>query len=82
MASMTIRNMDERLKKRLRLRAAAHGRSVEAEVREILRAELSREPGKPPNLAAAIRARFSALDDVELELAPREPIPDPVRFDP
>jgi phosphopantothenoylcysteine decarboxylase/phosphopantothenate--cysteine ligase len=37
MASLTVRQLDERLKKRLRLRAARNGRSVEDEVRNILR---------------------------------------------
>ncbi len=38
MASITIRQLDESLKKQLRLRAASHGRSMEDEVRTILRA--------------------------------------------
>jgi phosphopantothenoylcysteine decarboxylase/phosphopantothenate--cysteine ligase len=38
MASLTVRQLDERLKKLLRLRAAKSGRSVEDEVRTILRA--------------------------------------------
>ena len=37
MASLTVRQLDERLKKQLRLRAARNGRSVEDEVRNILR---------------------------------------------
>src|SRR3954471_21691535 len=37
MASLTVRQLDERLKKLLRLRAAKNGRSVEDEVRTILR---------------------------------------------
>jgi len=37
MASLTVRQLDEALKKRLRLRAARNGRSVEDEVRTILR---------------------------------------------
>jgi phosphopantothenoylcysteine decarboxylase/phosphopantothenate--cysteine ligase len=37
MASLTVRQLDERLKKLLRLRAARHGRSMEDEVRSILR---------------------------------------------
>ena len=37
MASLTVRQLDERLKKQLRLRAARNGRSVEDEVRTILR---------------------------------------------
>ena len=38
MASLTVRQLDEALKKRLRLRAARNGRSVEEEIRFILRA--------------------------------------------
>ena len=44
MASLTVRQLDERLKKLLRLRAAKSGRSVEDEVRTILRAA-TEEPG-------------------------------------
>lgn len=40
MATLTVRNLDEDLVKRLRVRAAEHGRSAEAEHREILRANL------------------------------------------
>ncbi len=41
MAILTVRNLDEDLVKRLRIRAAEHGRSAEAEHREILRATLT-----------------------------------------
>ena len=37
MASLTVRQLDDKLKKQLRLRAARHGRSMEDEVRTILR---------------------------------------------
>src|SRR5262249_5840591 len=37
MASITIRQLDEELKQRLRLRAARHGRSMEDEARTMLR---------------------------------------------
>lgn len=43
MASITIRKLDEDVKKRLRKRAAEHGRSLEAEVREILSRNVSPE---------------------------------------
>ncbi len=36
-ASITIRNLDEHIQSRLKQRAAANSRSMEAEVREILR---------------------------------------------
>ncbi|MBI3702999.1 MAG: bifunctional phosphopantothenoylcysteine decarboxylase/phosphopantothenate--cysteine ligase CoaBC [Rhizobiales bacterium] len=62
MASLTVRQLDERIKKRLRLRAARNGRSVEDEVRTILReaAEPSgneaAEPPAPPSATSARRA--------------------------
>lgn len=71
MASMTIRNLDDGLKKRLRIRAAAHGRSMEDEARDIFRAALSTGENRPANLAAAIRSRIVPFGGVELELPPR-----------
>lgn len=41
MATMTIRDVDEQVKQRLRARAAAHGHSMEDEVRDILRVALA-----------------------------------------
>jgi antitoxin FitA len=81
LASMTIRNIDERLKMRLRVRAASHGRSMEDEARDILRAALSTETAQPSNLFDAIRARVAPVGGVELEIPPREPMPPPVEFD-
>jgi antitoxin FitA len=81
MASMTIRNLDEPLKRRLRMRAASHGRSMEDEARDILRAALSTQPSGPRNLFEAIRARVAPFGGVKLEIPPREPMPPPVDFD-
>ena len=81
MASIIVRNLDEGLKRKLRLRAAANGRSMEAEARDILHTALNRQPAAPQNLATAIRARFAPLGGVELELPPRSPMREPPRFD-
>lgn len=81
MASITIRNLDEPLKARLRIQAATHGRSMEDEVRDILRAALSNEQAPPANLAAVICARFAPLGGVELSEVPREPMRKPPNFD-
>ena len=81
MASITVRNLDEGLKRRLRLRAAANGRSMDAEARDILRTALNCQPAAPQNLASAIRARFAPLGGVELDLSPRSPMRKPPRFD-
>ena len=72
MASMTIRNLDDDIKQRLRVQAAEHSRSMEEEARVILRTALT-EPAPPANLARAIRARFAPLGGVELDIPPREP---------
>jgi len=47
MATLTVRNLDEEIVRCLRIRAAEHGRSAEAEHREILRATLT--GGEPPS---------------------------------
>ena len=54
MATMTIHNLDDGLKLRLRVRAAMHGRSMEEDTRDILRQAVG-EADLPLNLAAAIR---------------------------
>ncbi len=45
MASMTIRDLDDRLKRRLRIQAARNNRSMEEEARAILKAALSGDAG-------------------------------------
>ncbi|MFZ3357573.1 MAG: bifunctional phosphopantothenoylcysteine decarboxylase/phosphopantothenate synthase, partial [Xanthobacteraceae bacterium] len=45
MASLTVRQLDDKLKVKLRLRAARHGRSMEDEVRVILREAASNTGG-------------------------------------
>jgi plasmid stability protein len=77
MASMTIRNIDDQLKARLRVQAATHGRSMEDEARDILRAALSTVPVRGRSLVDAIRARIVPLGGIELELPPREAIREP-----
>jgi antitoxin FitA len=57
MAQLIVRNLDDELVVRLKRRAAAHGRSAEAEHREILRQALVDEPRKSfKELAAQVRA--------------------------
>ena len=80
MASITIRNLDDSLKQRLRVRAAEHGRSMEEEARAILRQAVGEAP-PPSNLAEAIRKRIAPLGGVELDIPPREPLREPPRFD-
>ena len=80
MASLTIRNLDEPIKARLRVRAARRGHSMEEEVRQILRTALSTETEAGDNLAEAIRKRFEPLGGVELPEIEREPGRQPPDF--
>lgn len=80
MAVMTIRNIDEAIKQRLRLRAAMNGRSMEDEARDILRSARSTEIQRPRNLGQAINERFGALGGVDLAEVSREAIRPPADF--
>jgi len=80
MASITIRNLDDKVKNRLRVRAAQHGRSMEEEVRNILTETLAREQAKTENLVEIIQELFGPLGGVTLPEVPREPIREPEDF--
>jgi plasmid stability protein len=84
MGSITIRNLDDDLKKRLRMRAAERGRSMEEEVREILRDALAKSPEQGRtglDLFNEIRALFEPLGGMELDIPPREAGREPPNFD-
>ncbi len=80
MASVTIRNLDEKTKTRLRVRAARHGRSMEEEARTLLRTALLEDSVGGGNLADAIRARFRRLGGVQLRLPARELMREPPKL--
>jgi antitoxin FitA len=67
-----VRDLDPAVKARLRIRAAEHGRSMEAEVRAILTDAVS-EPPAPRSLADAIRAVAVRHGGVDLERPQRRP---------
>jgi plasmid stability protein len=74
MATLTIRNLDEKVKRRLQVRAALNGRSMEAEARAILTALVKDAPKAPApdeNLGTAIHKLFAPLGGVELKIPPR-----------
>ena len=81
MASITIRNLDASLTSRLRIQAARHGRSMEDEARDILRAALNQVPKGPENLGTAINALFKPFGGIDLADIPREPVREPPTFD-
>jgi plasmid stability protein len=77
---MTIRNLDDELKARLRVRAARHGHSMEEEVRGILRDVLAAEPLSGRSLVDGIREMVEPYGGVELELPERVPMREPPDF--
>lgn len=81
MANLTIRNLDPAVKERLRIRAARHGHSMEAEARRILQAALPETKRPERNLYERIRARFEPLGGVDLEVPPRGSTREPPRVD-
>jgi antitoxin FitA len=81
-SSLSIRQIDPMMKERLRLRAARNGRSMEAEVRAILKEVLAGPAlGSGADLVRSIRRRFAPLGGVELELPARGAGREPPRFD-
>ena len=61
MSSLTVRNLDESVKKNLRLRAARHGWSMEQEVRQILQNVVAPEQAGQVSFAERVNSRFSGL---------------------
>jgi plasmid stability protein len=74
MAQLVVRNLDEELVARLKLRAAEHGRSTEAEHREILREVLSQEPRRRSfrELPARVRKITAVRQHTPSEILLRE----------
>ncbi len=81
MASIIIRNLEEGVKTRLRVRAARNGRSMEEEARVILRRAVGRRPAPEEGLGTALQELFEPLGGVELDIPVRDPMRDLPRFD-
>ena len=81
MASITIRNLDDDVKTKLRMQAAGNGRSMEEEARLILAEAVAREAAPAKGLGTAIHELFKPFGGIDLNLPPREPMREPPRFD-
>ena len=81
MATLTIRDLDDALKLKLRLRAASQNRSMEEEAREILRSALTTSSPAKGNLAEAIRQRFAAFGGIKLQPSRRDAMRRAPEFD-
>ena len=79
MADISVRGLDDGVKQKLRRRAAAHGRSMEAEVRAIITMSVTDEQPRR-DLFDVLLDRFDELGGVHLELPAREPVRDRLDF--
>lgn len=70
MAAISVRDLDDGVRERLRVRAAQNGRSMEAEIREILTAAVTPTEIRE-DLFMALLTRFSNLGGVDLVLPAR-----------
>jgi plasmid stability protein len=80
MASMTIRNLDDRVKEKIRLRAARSGHSMEEEARRLLSDSVEKPPSEQYGLGTAIRRRFATLGNFKLAQPPRGPMRAPPKI--
>lgn len=81
MATLTIRNLDDDIRDFLRAQAAENGRSMEAEVRDILKSIAKQGNTSPADVFARIHKLFSAIGGADdLVLPKREPVPAPPNF--
>lgn len=80
MASITIRNLEEEVKTRLRVRAAKHQRSMEEEVRIILRDAVSDRRARVRDLAKFTSECFASVGGADIELPTRGPMREPPDF--
>ncbi|AKU18924.1 hypothetical protein VV02_13975 [Luteipulveratus mongoliensis] len=71
MATITVRGLDDAVRDKLRVRAAEHGRSMEAEVRQILNDELADRPDDRATLGDLARRLRRETGGVELPIPPR-----------
>ncbi len=72
MTNITLFNIDDKIKSLLQEQASKNGRSLEEEVKEILRLALTENQKPPVNLVNMIEKRFADLGDFELREISRE----------
>jgi len=80
MATLLIRNLDDRTKAELRRRAAKKGHSMAHEAREALARDLARVEPKEEHLVDWIRRRVKRYGGGDIPIPPRGPLPEPPDF--
>jgi len=81
MSSITIRQLPDPTKEKLRLRAARAGLSLEAYLRQVLQSASETDPNVSPNLADLSLACFGEKNGIDLDLPPRGRDRAPLKFD-
>lgn len=86
MESITIRNLDDKIKKQLCIRATENGRSMAEEARIILCEAVTGETGDDETmpekgLGTAIHKLFKPFGGVNLDIPQRGPMREPPKFD-
>lgn len=79
MPSVTVRNLSEETHRALRLRAAGHGRSTEAEIRHILEAAV--KPERRIKLGSLLAEIGQEAGGVELDIAREKTVSGPMSFE-
>jgi plasmid stability protein len=81
MSTITVRNIDDEIKAKLRVRAARNGRSMEAEVRDIIAAAVGGPTPPEKGLGTWLHEQLANVGYVDLELPPRDEPARWVEFD-
>lgn len=71
MAAISVRDLDDKVTALLKVRAAQHGRSMEAEVRAILTDAVLDDADDTPNLAQVLQERFAAVGGAKIQVPAR-----------
>jgi antitoxin FitA len=79
MPVVTVRNVPEETHRALKLRAAQHGRSTEAEIREIL--EEAVRPDTRVKIGSELAAFGQRFGGIDLDLAQEQAPTEPARFE-
>lgn len=79
MASVTIRNLSDETHRALRVRAAAHGRSTEAEIRDIL--DQATRPPERVKLGSLLAQIGREAGGVELNIERDQTSTEPISFE-
>ena len=79
MATLHIRDLKDSVKESIRIRAAVHGRSMEAEARAILEQATDRQEPEE-HLYLRVRRLVNKYGPMDLDIPPREPAREPPDF--